>query len=118
MASTATYPIDTLRRRLQLPTSTSVAGCVGVVPEVGSAESAAASASASAAAARADSLRSSHTRSLFSAAATAIRHDGFFSLYRGWVVGCGKLAPQLGVRFGLYGLIKRALSVEQADTDS
>lgn len=32
--------------------------------------------------------------------------------------GCGKLAPQLGVRFGLYGLIKRAMSVEQADTDS
>ena len=86
VASTATYPIDTLRRRLQLPTSTSVAGCVGVVPEVGSAESAAAAA-ASAAAAKADSLRSSHTRSLFSAAATAIRHDGFFSLYRGWVVG-------------------------------
>lgn len=111
VASTATYPIDTLRRRLQLPTSTSVAGCVGAVPEgvVSSAESAAA---------RAASLRAGHTRSLFSAAATAVRHDGFLSLYRGWVVGCGKLAPQLGVRFGLYGLIKRALSVEQADTDS
>jgi len=78
VASTATYPIDTLRRRLQLPTSTSVAGCVGAVPE---------ESSLSAAAAKANSLRSSHTRSLFSAAATAIRHDGFFSLYRGWVVG-------------------------------
>ena len=85
VASTATYPIDTLRRRLQLPTSTSVAGCVGAVPEVGAAESVCAASAA--AAARADSLRSSHTRSLFSAAATAIRHDGFLSLYRGWVVG-------------------------------
>ena len=84
VASTATYPIDTLRRRLQLPTSTSVAGCVGVVPEAGSA---AETAAAAAAAAKANSLRSSHTRSLFSAAKTAIRHDGFFSLYRGWVVG-------------------------------
>jgi len=91
VASTATYPIDTLRRRLQLPTSTSVAGCVGVVPEgssnPGFPGSGAAAASEAVAAARADSLRSSHTRSLFSAAATAIRHDGFFSLYRGWVVG-------------------------------
>lgn len=83
VASTATYPIDTLRRRLQLPTSTSVAGCIGVVPEAGSA----AETAAAAAAEKANSLRSSHTRSLFSAAATAIRHDGFFSLYRGWVVG-------------------------------
>ena len=88
VASTATYPIDTLRRRLQLPTSTSVAGCyVGAVVPGEPCLSPAESAAAAAKAAKENSLRSSHTRSLFSAAATAIRHDGFLSLYRGWVVG-------------------------------
>ena len=40
------------------------------------------------------------------------------SLKKKLKTGCGKLAPQLGVRFGLYGLIKRAMKVEQTDTDS
>ena len=109
VASTATYPIDTLRRRLQLPTSTSVAGCVGAVPE----ESAAAAVSAEAAKAN-SLLRSSHTRSLVSAAATAIRHDGFFSLYRGWVVGTrqtGFYTRQTGFNFFFRknDMIERAL---------